>query len=157
MKYLIFLLVSSFVFAEDCTTSKSEDQIQEQLEIKTDVPSHLKGAKIIVRLADGRESEVPAEQFKVVPRKQQFITTKTQSNTVIACKNVDKNRISALVGRGAKAGLGRTTDGNGVTEVESNVGAVGGIQYQRVIYKNISIGGQIQSNETGSVMLGIDF
>jgi hypothetical protein len=159
MKYLLIIasLMIVNVKAEDCTTTSSADEIKEQIEIKTDVPKHLEGAKIIVRLADGRESEVPAERFKVVPRKQQFITTKVQSNSTMVCKNVDKNRVSALIGRGAKNGLGRSTTINGVTEVESNVGAVGGLQYQRVIHKNISVGVQGQTNRTGSVMLGIDF
>jgi len=159
MKYL--LIVSMFmnvVFAEECTTTSSADEIKEQLEIKTDVPKHLEGAKIIVRLADGRESEVPAEKFKVVPRKQQFITTRVQSSTIMACNKLDKNRVSALIGRGAKNGLGRSSTNNGVTEVESNVGAVGGVQYQRVITKDgLSVGAQVQTNRTGSLMLGIDF
>ena len=146
------------VKAEDCTTTSSADEIKEQLEIKTDVPKHLEGAKIIVRLADGRESEVPAERFKVVPRKQQFITTRVQSSTIMACNKLDKNRVSALIGRGAKHGLGRTNVSATSTEVESNVGAVGGIQYQRVITKDgLSVGAQVQTNRTGSVMLGIDF
>lgn len=158
MKYLLLSLISFSLLAEDCTTTVQNDEVKEQLEIKTDVPNHLKGAKIIVRLADGRESEVPAEKFKVVPRQQQFITTKLQSSKVISCNKLDKNRISGLLGRGARDGLGKTIVNSSTTEVESNVGAVGGVQYQRVINDNgLSVGVQAQTNRTGSVMIGIDF
>lgn len=159
-KFLMTLLLCSPVLAfasENCSTTSGEETAQEQLEIKTDVPSHLKGATIIVRLADGRETTVPAEQFKVVARKQQFIVTKTkQLDKTVCSAELNKNRVSLLGGNGPKEGLTRTTDGNTVT-VESKTGVVGGLQYQRLITDHISVGAQLQSNESALVEVGLDF
>src|SRR5690606_27362097 len=100
-KSFFFVLVVGFLFsnqvmAESCTSSSSEEVVTATTEISTDVPSHLRGATIIVRTKDGRESSVPAERFKVVPRIQQFLVAKTQKNTETVCKNAEKNRVSAL-------------------------------------------------------------
>jgi len=159
-KFFMILILYSPVLAlasENCSTTSGEEAVQEQLEIKTDVPSHLKGATIIVRLADGRETTVPAEQFKVVPRQQQFIVTKTkQLDKTVCSAEVNKNRVSLLGGNGPKEGLTRTVDGNTVT-VESKTGVVSGLQYQRLITDRISVGGQIQSNESALINVGLDF
>ena len=157
---LLALLIPSVGFASDpvCSEQVGQQEVTGQLEIKTDVPSHLKGATITVRLADGKETTVPAEQFKVVPRKQQFVTTKTEVITMKTCTTNDprKNRVSLLGGQGTKSGL--TTSGSAsVVEVESRTGLVGGAQYQRMLGERLSIGGQLQSNKTGSVLLGLDF
>ncbi len=157
---LLAIFVPSLCFASDpvCSEQVGQQEITGQLEIKTDVPSHLKGATITVRLADGKETTVPAEQFKVVPRKQQFVTTKTEVVTMKTCTTNDprKNRVSLLGGHGAKPGL--TTSGSpSALEVESRVGVVGGAQYQRMLGERLSVGGQLQSNKTGSLLLGLDF
>jgi hypothetical protein len=156
-KFFIILILCSPLFAKasDCTSSSDAATVEEQLEIKTDVPSHLKGATIIVRQADGRETSVPAEKFKVVPRQQQFIVTKTKQVDKLVC-GPDKNRVSLLAGNGPKEGLDRSNNGSTVT-VESRTGAVGGLQYQRLITDRISIGGQIQSNESALINVGLDF
>jgi hypothetical protein len=156
---LMTLLLANTSFAKECITTSSADEVKEKLEIKSDVPKHLKGAKIIVRLADGRESEVPAEAFKVVPRKQQYIVTKVSQNSTTMCSADpvhNKNRIAVLGGRGAKEGLDKTVRTNEV-EIESRVGAVGGVQYQRLITDRISVGGQVQTNKTGLISIGLDF
>ncbi len=158
-----FILMSVFILptaaiAENCKTVSSGSEIKEQLVLSTDVPSHLKGATITVRLADGTESIVPAEKFKVVPRKQQFITTKTMQRNETRCESdpKDKNRISLLAGEGPKEGLTRTQDGSAVT-VESKVGAVGGAQYQRLLTEKLGVGVQVQSNKTALGVLSLDF
>jgi len=160
MKYisLITMLLSMSVFSEEnCSTQDSENKVEEQKIINTDVPSHLKGAKIIVRLADGRESEVPAEAFKVVPRKQQYLVTKVSKSSVTMCSaELNKNRISILGGRGPKEGLDRTINPN-KAEIESRVGTVGGLQYQRMLNKKWSVGVQGQTNKSGLVSIGLDF
>jgi hypothetical protein len=156
VKYLLvfFLLIPS-VFA-DCTTTSSEEVVTEETEIRTDVPNHLRGATITVKLANGTESTVPAERFKVVPRLQQFLVAKTQKNTETMCRNFDKNRVSVVGGRGPKSNL-VTNTAPGVTEVSTDVGFVGGLQYQRMLNETWSLGVQGQSNKTGSLLLGLDF
>lgn len=158
--FIAFVSMTAFAAEPMCTSDSSELRITKQLEIKTDVPSHLKGATIIVRLADGRESSVPAEMFKVVPRKQQFVTTEVEKLEVATCTVTDrsprKNRVSLLGGHGAQTGITSTQNG-AIAEVESNVGLVGGAQYQRMLTERWSIGVQGQTNKTGSVMIGLDF
>jgi len=162
MKTLIalLLLVSGISYAGEptCSEQTSAEEVTGQLEINTDVPSHLKGATIIVRQADGKESSVPAEKFKVVPRKQQFLTTRTERSKVLSCTtNTPRaNRVSLLGGHGSQSGLKSTSNGT-TTEVESNVGLVGGAQYQRMLTDRLSVGVQGQTNKTGSVLIGVDF
>jgi hypothetical protein len=140
-----------------CETLRSESVSTGELVINTDVPSHLRGASIIVRLKDGSESVVPAEKFKVVPRVQQVITTQVTKDTVRECKlDGEKNRLSVLVGHGRKDGLDVENNGSNV-EVSNRVGLVGGIQYQRKIIGRLSVGGMVQSNKTVSGGLGVDF
>lgn len=163
MKYAIILLtmfLTNVVAKADtnCTEQTSASQVEEQAVISTDVPNHLKGAKIIVRLADGRESEVPAEKFKVVPRLQQYLVTKVSKNTVKSCTNLDhnRNRVSLLGGEGPTGHLDR--DGNvAKTTVESERGIVGGAQYQRLLTDKLSVGIQGQTNKSGMVLIGVDF
>lgn len=157
-KFFIIPILCSPMLASasnNCSTSTNEETVEEQLEIKTDVPSHLKGATIIVRRADGKESIVSAEQFKVVPRQQQFIVTKTKQLDKMVC-GPDKNRISLLAGNGPKEGLDRSKTSTTVT-VESKVGAIGGLQYQRLVTDKISLGIQGQTNESVLVNIGLEF
>lgn len=159
MKFLILTLLSLPVFAaEICSTSAQNEQVLETVTISTDVPSHLKGATIVVRLADGRESKVPAELFKVVPRKQQRLVTKLSSEKTISCLKTSetKNRLSLLGGYGTQKGLKRSVRSDGV-DVETRAGVVGGIQYQRSLTERFSVGVQGQTNATGSLMIGVDF
>lgn len=158
MKQIILLLVvlaPMVAMATDCDTTSSAESVQETKEITTDVPKHLVGATICVKQADGKESCVPAEKFKVVPRKQQFVVTRTKQTDKLVC-GPNKNRASLLAGNGPKEGLTRTNNGNEVI-VESRVGAVGGVQYQRLITDKISVGAQVQTNESVLVNIGLDF
>lgn len=168
MKYAIILLTmfltNAVAKAESCTEQTSADQVLEQAEIKTDVPKHLKGATIIVRLADGRESVVPAEKFKVVPRLQQYLVTKVSKSTVRSCVNYEqrRNRLSVVAGHGPTGHLDRSSDGT-TARVESDHGAIGGAMYQRLLTERISLGVQVQGtdfsrdNKTGMGTLGYEF
>lgn len=157
MKYLIFFLsMISPALAEDCSTTQSEEVVTQETEIRTDVPNYLKGATITVKLANGKESAVPAERFKVVPRLQQFFVAATQKTRETTCRNVDRNRVSVLSGHGPKSYL-KTSSSPTVTEISTDVGFVGGLQYQRMLNDMISLGVQGQSNRTGSILLGLDF
>lgn len=160
MKYIIaaLLFMTSVAFAADCDTQESAEEATDKLEIKTDVPNHLKGATVCVRLADGKESCVPAEKFKVVPRQQQFIVTKTEKSKVTVCsvKEYEKNRVSALIGKGPTGALTHSTS-DITTSVQSEDSAVGGVQYQRMMNDKLSLGVQGQTNGTVSAILGVDF
>ena len=161
---VLTMFAASIVMAEDCSTAEDIASVEERMEIKTDVPGHLKGARICVFLKGGGDSCVPAEKFKVVPRKQQFIVTKTQKTNKVTCSvkvvemadAKEKNRVSLLGGQGPKYGLQRSSDGSKVT-VESNSGLIGGAQYQRLLDDKLSVGAQVQSNESVLVNIGLDF
>lgn len=165
MRIILFILLffySFFAPAQDCTEDievSSQDNVKE---ITTDVPEHLKGATITVKTRDGRESTVPAEKFKVVPRVQQFVVTEHSSATVKTCvvpKGVSeyKNRVSALGGVGANEGLDRVQVSPSVVEVESRMGTVLGAQYQYMFADRWSVLLQGQTNKTGSLGVGFDF
>ena len=158
----MILSISTVVFGnETCSTDVGAETTQEQLEIKTDVPSHLKGATIIIRTADSKESSVPAEKFKVVPRKQQFIVTKTKQESKTTCsvetiKPNRKNRVSLLAGNGPAEGLDRTVTPDKVT-IESRTGAMVGAQLQHLFTERVSGAVQLQTNQTGAIGIGYDF
>jgi len=161
MKKLIMILALisplSTYAVEKCLTDTGAVVTEEQLEIKTDVPKFLEGAVIIVRTADGRESTVPAEKFKVVPRKQQFITTKTKQLEKTVCSaEQNKNRVALLGGQGPKGGFDKSATATTVT-VESRVGVIGGLQYQRLVTDRISVGAQLQDNKSALLSVGLDF
>lgn len=148
-----------------CEVFVEEAKVEEKLEIKTDVPVFLKGATIIVKLANGKEVTMSADKFKIVPRKQQFITTKVRETNVRLCvleqeqqkeKELNKNRISALIGSAPGSSLNVTKDANSTTIEHGNV-TVTGVQYQRLVTDRVSVGGQIQSNESVLVNIGFDF
>ena len=155
---VVFTLFSKAFAAEYCVTSSQSEEVLETMLITTDIPSHLKGATIIVVQANGKHSSVPAELFKVVPRKQQRVISKVATNTTKLCQTPSefKNRISLLAGRGTKSGLDKSSSPTRV-DIESRIGAVGGLQYQRLLTEKISVGVQGQTNTTGSLMIGLDF
>ena len=150
------------VFAQqECSTSTEKEEVQETVTLTTDVPSHLKGAMIIVKLANGKQSEVPAELFKVVPRKQQRLITRVENTQVISCNTKTpathkKNRVSLVAGYGSGNGARKRITEDSI-RLENKVGAVGGVQYQRSLTQRVSVGAQVQSNQTGSLLIGLDF
>lgn len=164
MKYIILMLsvITNTVYADikTCEKSISTLEIREQQEIKTDVPKHLEGAVIIVKLKDGRESIVSAENFKVVPRVQQFIVTRTQQeiNNNCVIDSSEKNRLSLLAGEGPKNKLNvNVSNYPNEVDVSSRYGIVGGLQYQRKVTDKVSLGLQGQTNNGALVLIGVDF
>lgn len=170
-RFKVFALTFAFLFttfltvkalaSESCVQNEDESRATHSAEISSGYPAYLKGATITVKLADGRSSTVPAEKFKVVPRLQQFVVDEITIQKTTVCTNnaPRKNRVSGMVGHGAQEGLTSSKSASTST-VESNVGIVGGAQYQRVLPlldDRISIGVQGQTNKTGSVLLGLDF
>lgn len=154
---LIVLCLPMISFASDCSTTVDEEVVQSQLEIKTDVPKHLKGAQICIFKQETGYNCVPAEKFKVVPRMQQFIVSKTvQQHKTMCSAEVRKNRIGVAVGRGTKSGFDRSSTPNSQT-VSTKVGDLAAAQYQRLVTERLSINGQVLSNDSGLVGVGWDF
>lgn len=161
MNKLIMIFIMLFtgkVFA-DCSETVSTEETVGTKVYTTDVPSHLKGAKICIFKESTGYQCVPAEKFKVVPRVQQEVVTHTKQTNSLMCvvkADKEKNRLSIMAGNGPKEGLERSKTASKVT-VESRVGTVGGVQYQRLLTDRISAGVQVQSNESALVNIGLDF
>lgn len=156
---LILLFSTNVALAETCTTSSQEETVEHQMMIDTSVPKYLVGATICVKQLNGKETCFLAEKFKVVPRKQQFIVQKTKQKDIISCETKaekEKNRISVMAGNGTQSGMDVEKTPSKVT-IENKVGPVGGLQYQRLITEKISLGGQVQTNDSVMVNIGLDF
>lgn len=132
-------------------------------EIDTKLPAFLKGAKIKVTLADGTSSEVPAELFKVVPRKQQLIVgheTTIRKETTCKVDDRKKNIIMASAKETVTSLETKTsTIPNGVkASVSSNKGLVPGIKYYREdILENLGAGVGVDTNGEVEAMIGVGF
>jgi hypothetical protein len=148
------LIVAAVLAAEECTPIKME-VTEETQEISTEVPKYLKGAEIVVKQTDGTTRTFSAEEFKVVPRKRQQIVSKVD-RTLRCTLPEKKNRFAVVAGSGAQGGLNRKNEPGKVT-VESRVGEVMGLQYQRRVGSKATIGAQITSNDTILGIIGVEF
>lgn len=171
IKYIIILIASLSsvsLAALTCETKKDVKVVEEKKDVNTAVPKNLKGAKIIIKTADGKETEMEADKFKVVPRKQQFVTTKVVEVHSVECspkvveriveKEPLKNRVSLHGGMAPQVGLTRSVHNNGnMIEVESNVGPTLGVQYQRLVTERVSLSAEAQTNKTLLLGVGLDF
>lgn len=145
--------------AEDCTDTQQKNEVQEEQVITTDVPNHLKDAVIIVRTKDGRESTVSANQFKVVPRKQQRLVTKVKEYTERICKVSGKEKNLLMFG-GRRDHKDLDTQVNGKTAtVESEKGLVLDASYlrQNIFDSKLGVGAGVDSNGTLRGIIGVEF
>ena len=135
---------------------------------QAEMPKYLEGATVTVTLKNGKTYEYKSEKMAVVPRDglgfykeaseahaQAFnsIHNKVISGELVKEK---KNRVYGLMGYGQTGGLNVSTDGSHY-KVEHEKGAVGGFGYQRKVGDDVNLGVQVQSNETTSFSLGLDF
>jgi hypothetical protein len=149
---IIGLMLVQFSHAEECSSATAS----ETKTISTDVPSILKGGAIIVLSRNGDQFVFAADEYKVVPRQRQVITTKETVSCKVRSTEVRPNRISVLGGQGPTGHLRSKSDGANA-EVEAQQGLVLGAQYQRQVNERISIGVQVQDNETALSILGFEF
>lgn len=172
MKYisLLVLMFCSISFADGkrCETKTLEQETTEQLEINTEVPAKL--IKKTYRICDENGANcanpLPSQNFKLVPREQQFIVTRTAQNWITDCVTEAEERIhrvSLLVGSSPKSNLAidRSNAPDRVSASTTN-GTMGGVQYQLKLTDRLSFGVQGQSSnlkevEAGAGMLGWDF
>jgi hypothetical protein len=123
------LFVMTLANASDSCQESSHVKLEDvSYRVDTDMPKHLKGATITVTQVDGKTSTVPAEKFKVVPRKQQFVVGQNQvvSQHVI-CKSNSKNMLIGEV-RKDVTDLDATSNGS-TAEVHANKALVPGLNY----------------------------
>jgi hypothetical protein len=166
MIYRFLLIIALILFtyyrlakAENCSDLQTQSIIKKARIITTDVPKHLEGAVIIVRNKDGRESQVSANNFKVVPRKQQFIVTETNKHTERLCKVNGKQKNLLLIGgRRDHKDLDVRVNGNMAT-VSSEKGLVldAGYMLQNINDSTIGLGIGIDTNGTLKGLVGVEF
>jgi hypothetical protein len=101
-----------------------------------------------------KKSVKPRVITKVVPVIKEVVVTKTVTVTKRIAPR--KNRISILVGHGAKEGLSRENNSSNVT-VRSKVGVIGGLQYQRLVTNRVSLGAEVLSSKAALVSVGLEF
>lgn len=116
-----------------------------------ETPSKFKDSDIKRKLKDGKVQTFDGNKYKIVPRgvkSKPIVVTKT----IVKKAKIKKNRVSLLAGASPSGKLER--DGNEVS-TESNLNI--GLQYQRLINDNVSIGIQVQTNESVLGSIGLDF
>lgn len=156
---LMHLSAFSFVQAQECKETHSEIVQDVLYKVNKNQPSHLKGAVIIVRLADGRESKVSADKFMVVPRKQQ--TVAGQNKLVMSKLRCDKDQKKNIVYVGAKkelTDLETRVSGNSA-RVESSKTLTPSLNYMRrkVLNSDLNLGIGIDKNSQIGGTIGLDF
>lgn len=148
---LIVLLNISNVFAED----------------KPVVPKILKDSRITTVLKNGKQVSFDGNEWMVVRRKAPkkvvaasivpFIVKEQIPVPLVVVKKISQkmNRARLIGGVGPK-GLDTSTFANYV-EIKTKSGVIGGIGYDRMLDEAVSVGGQVLSNGTMAVSLGLDF
>jgi hypothetical protein len=132
----------------------------------SEVPSYLKDAVITVKLKNGKEYTFSANTHAVVTRSSSskktlpFIVNKEKvvvekDKSIKAEKKSHLNRVRVLGGLGPN-GVKASVDGTTVV-IKQSRGPVGGIGYDRTVDANLSIGGEIMTNGTGMIGVGVDF
>lgn len=166
MKYFFYgMFIATIVVmitkanAADCTDVQTTNAQVQTSTITTDVPKHLQDAVIVIRLKDGRESQVSANQFKVVPRKQQHLITEVKTHTERVCKVSGKEKNLLMVGgRRDHKDLDIRVNGKTAT-VESEKGLVLDAAYMRqnIFNTNLGVGAGIDTNGTLKGIIGVEF
>lgn len=162
----ILLLTSTSSFAQVCDT-KVESVVETREDVNTPVPKSLKDATIIVKMKDGSTREMKAEEFKVVPRKQQLkvkseIITQnvncTPAPPVVVTQTVvekPKNILSLTV----KRSLGDYTVNQQVSSFrfENEYSTALGLMYQRNVYRSWYLGLDVDTHRAVGANLGYGF
>lgn len=147
------LIATSFLLSLNVYAQDACVEVLETKDINTPTPESLKDATILVKQKDGTVKEMSANEFKVVPRKQQFIT---KSRLDCSKKEAKKNRLSLVGGFGPSGVIGKSVSATSA-RLEAEAGPHGGLQYQRLLTERFSVGIQGLSNRSGSLLLGLDF
>ena len=93
---VVHLMAAGLANADDCSEKTITQTNPVKYEVNKNLPKYLQGATITVRLANGKETTVPAERFAVVPRVQQFVVGQAvNTSKTLTCKaKVNKNTVS---------------------------------------------------------------
>lgn len=115
-------------------------------------PKPFDDSSIKRKLKNGSIQSFDGNRYKIVPRTSKS-SKKLNKSVSKPISKVRKNRISLLVGSAPKAKI--YTPAVDTAKVESKLAI--GLQYQRLITEKVSLGVQIQSNESAFGSVGLDF
>lgn len=116
------------------------------------IPDYLKDGVITVTLKSGKEYKFSTNTHKVVVRGH-----KHEAPAQALAKEAPlRNRIRVL-GGSAPSGELTTSKTSSSATIKTDNDAVVGVGYDRLITDKLSVGGQIQSNDTVLINVGLDF
>jgi hypothetical protein len=168
---LTMLLSSAVVVAEplkcelnkDGSCTVQTEKLKKAVEtVKT--PEAFENSKIKRRLKDGSTQEFDGNDYQIVPRQQERYKKVVESINVPANSSKKRmpNRLSLLLGVGPEADMSRAQGPATRVVVEHENVPVIGLQYMRDIMSlsenvDLSVLGQIQSNESALIGLGVAY
>jgi hypothetical protein len=128
---------------------------------QVEFPVLLKDGKIVTTLRNGKKFSFSSNEYMVVKRKAKVIEKKKEAKEkiVIMYKTVVEpkpNRIRVIGGVGPGGKFSESVNGNFV-DVKNKTRSIGGVGYDRMLNKDVSVGGQALSNGTFGLSLGLDF
>lgn len=181
MKNIILLIALCLVAAyshadekkdnwEDCKLNDDgyciveKETLQEET-VKEKTPKQYKDSKIRRKMKDGRIQEFDGDNFKIVPRTQKRYKKKVEKKIVrpVIINKQKRHHINLLVGVAPDADFSRadrTPNRNVIVEHESDLHL--GLSYSYDLLElsddlDLSIGGQIQTNESFFGSIGVSF
>jgi hypothetical protein len=127
------------------------------------VPELLKDSKIVTTLKSGKQVSFDGNEWMVVRRKapkkleeKLVLLPAQESSSPIHKQPAQKMNRARLIGGVGPRGFDSTTKANYV-EINSKSGVIGGVGYDRLLNEAVSVGGQVLSNGTMALSLGLDF
>jgi hypothetical protein len=127
------------------------------------IPELLKDSKIVTTLKNGKQVSFDGNEWMVVRRKapkkleeKLVLLPSDQSAAQVRKQPAQKMNRARLIGGIGPKGFDSTAKANYV-EINSKSGVIGGVGYDRLLNEAVSIGGQVLSNGTMALSLGLDF
>lgn len=155
--FIVGVLLQEAVFAE-CAPESHVLYLELKEDINTPTPKGLEDAVIIVRTKSGKEYAMSANEYKVVPRVQQFVTKERDYNTV-ACIPNDKQEKNLVMWGVRKDFTGLSTEiSSNEAKVRATKDIVIDMSYMREqVIDNIGFGIGVDTNGTPRAMVGVEF
>ena len=153
----------SLVNAQECSEQVSTQVNPVKYQVNKNLPKYLQGATITVRLANGKETTVPAERFMVVPRSQQFVVGQAvNTSKTLTCKAKSKRNNVIVDVRRDFVGVNKVSSSTSISQtlkVTSDKALIPAINYYRrqVLESDLGLGLGVDSSGTLRGMLGIEF
>ena len=159
----VHLMAAGLANADDCSEKTITQTNPVKYEVNKNLPKYLQGATITVRLANGKETTVPAERFAVVPRSQQFVVGQAvNTSKTLTCKAKSKRNNVIVDVRRDFVGVNKVASSTATTQtlkVTSDKAIIPAINYYRrqVLESDLGLGVGVDSSGVLKGMLGIEF